>query len=232
MNGNNGTGAITTTGAPANAYQQGADWLTRAGNQIGRFEGGLLQNINDYINPYYENVISNTLGRMGDERTTALNQVGDAAASAGAFGGSRHGLVESDVYSNFDRNMTEYVNQANVDKFNAAQGTMAQDFGMAQNMFTGMTGLGNQYLNIGNQAQTQQAGYGQMQEQLLNQILQGNAGMWGQMTQSPYQIIDALNGILSIDPRRGAGLAQQSSTPGLFDYLSLGAQAVSGTNFG
>ena len=63
---------------------------------------------------------------------------------------------------------------------------------------------------------------------LMQELLGQQSGMWDQMVNSPYQIINALNGIMQIDPRRGAGMTTGQSTPGLFDYLSLGAQAIGG----
>ena len=217
-------------GSPAggNAYDMSSGLLKGAASGFDRFQGGLLQNINDYINPYYQNVIDNTLGRMQDQRTKALGGIGDAAQAGGAFGGERHGLVESDLMSQMDRNMYDYVDRANADAFGAAAGMYGQDLQGQLGLSSGMAGLGNQYFGIGNALQQQQAGYGQMAQSLMDRILQGNAGAWGEMTQSPYQIIDALNGIMSMDPRRGAGLTTGQSTPGLYDYLALAAQAAGG----
>lgn len=217
------------TQPPPNAYTQGADWMKKAGEGYDRFSGGLLQNINDYINPYYQNVVDNTLGRMRDERERGLNQIGDAAYAGGAFGGARHGLLESDYMAQSDRNMYDYIDRANADAFSAAGNMYNADLNGQLGLSGAMTGLGGNYLNIGDRIQQQQAGYGQMAQGLMDRILQGNAGMWGQMTQSPYQIIDALNGMMSMDPRRGAGLTAGQSTPGLYDYLSLAAQAIGGT---
>jgi len=211
-----------------NAYTAGADLFKGASEGFDRFSGGLLTNINDYINPYYERVVNDTLGRMGDERTKAIGQIGDAASAAGSFGGSRHALLESDVYSEFDRNMYEYVNRANADAFSAGGNLYNADLTGQIGMSGAMSNLGNTYLGIGNQVQAQQAGYGQMQRDLVQQIMSGNAGMWNQMTSSPHSIINMLNGVMQMDPRRNAGLTTQSTTPGLFDYLSLAAQAVGG----
>lgn len=59
--------------------------------------GYTLNNVNRYIDPYYEQVIKGALGQIEDSKQQNLNQVGAGASSAGAFGGSRHGLVEAQV---------------------------------------------------------------------------------------------------------------------------------------
>lgn len=51
-------------------------------------------NINAYMSPYTANVEQQALGRLDDQRRIALARTGDQAAAAGAFGGSRHGVME------------------------------------------------------------------------------------------------------------------------------------------
>lgn len=222
------TATTTAAATPTDPYTTSADLLTQAQTGANQFQGSLLGSINDYVNPYYDQVISNTLGRMQDDRTQTLNQVGDAAAAAGAFGGSRHGIVESQVYDDYNRNMSEYADGAYANAYNNATALQNQDFAQ-QMQLSGMNqNLGNTYLGIGNAIQNQQSTYGTQEQNLLQTILSGGQQEWASMMEHPYQIIDALNAALSLDPRSGAGSAQQSSTPGLFDYLSLAAGTATG----
>lgn len=48
-----------------------------------------------YQNPFTQDVIDKTLSSMTDQRTKALMSNSDAATKAGAFGGSRHGVVDA-----------------------------------------------------------------------------------------------------------------------------------------
>ncbi|CAB4124575.1 hypothetical protein UFOVP62_13 [uncultured Caudovirales phage] len=59
-------------------------------------QAGQLSNTNlsSYMNPYTQNVIGSGLQAIDMQRQQALNQNGDQAIRAGAFGGSRHGVVE------------------------------------------------------------------------------------------------------------------------------------------
>lgn len=145
------------------AFNQGADFLTgRAGAgqqvlqpgiqaaQMGtqfspqQIAGGSFMdaNIGQYMNPYQSEVIDRTLGDLDRARMMQQQQTGDAAARAGAFGGSRQGVLEAET------------NRAFFDRAgNVAAGLRAQGFDTA-------AGLAGQDLSRGLQAQmaNQQAG--------------------------------------------------------------------------
>ncbi len=57
----------------------------------GQFPG---TNLSAYMNPYTQNVIDRSLSTLNDQRLQALNTNADSAISSGAFGGSRHGVME------------------------------------------------------------------------------------------------------------------------------------------
>ncbi len=206
---------------PPNAYDQSSGLLGNAASQLGNIaEGGILQNINSYLNPYYDQVISNTLDRMEIDRDRSLGLLGDQAIASGAFGGSRQGVAEGQLLGDYNRNVGDITSQLQMQNFNQASGAARQDM---FNAISGMTGLGNQYYQIGNDITDRQYGYGQQQQDLMNQILQGGYGQFQNMMQSPYQIMDLFNSVLSGSPLNNAGTRTQSSTPGLFDYLALAA---------
>ena len=50
-----------------------------------------------YMNPYVEDVLNRITSRLDNERAKTQNQIGDAAAKAGAFGGGRHGVMEANT---------------------------------------------------------------------------------------------------------------------------------------
>ena len=91
---NSMTGALNTTynalgqyggQAPGPNYNPG---MVGAPNSIG-------QGIEGYMNPYTDNVIDRTMGDIDEQRRVALMGNQADASRAGAFGGSRHGLVDS-----------------------------------------------------------------------------------------------------------------------------------------
>lgn len=50
-----------------------------------------------FMNPYQQQVVDTTMQELQRQNAAALNQVGARAASAGAFGGSRHGISEGET---------------------------------------------------------------------------------------------------------------------------------------
>jgi len=58
-------------------------------------------NIQQFQNPYNEQVINNTLGDLNDARQMQIQSDQDAAIGRGAFGGSRSALLESETNKKF-----------------------------------------------------------------------------------------------------------------------------------
>lgn len=214
--------APTPTG---NAYDMSADYLGKAGSTFGDFltGEGSLKNINAYLNPYYENVLDRTLGRIGTEHQKSLGRIGDAAIAAGAFGGSRHGLVEAEAIGQHNLNVGDVT--ANIQQ-QGWQDAAERAFRDQVTGGQGLLGLGKDLYNIGNDQSDRQMRQGTMQQQLLQAILSGGQQEYDRYMNEPYGMLDMLNSLLSGDVRRGAGTstATEQSTPGLYDYLSLGLQ--------
>lgn len=79
--------------APDIAAQQiGVGDITADQVKAGKFTD---VNIADYLNPYIANVEQHALGALDEQRTKALMSNADRAIAAGAFGGSRHGIVDA-----------------------------------------------------------------------------------------------------------------------------------------
>ena len=89
-----------------------------------------------------------------------------------------------------------------------------------------LSGLGQTSFGYGQAIQNQQMQQGAMQQALMQQLMNAAKGQYGGYTSSPQQALAAMFG--------GAGLTQgtqgtsETYQPGLFDYLTTGASAVSG----
>lgn len=81
--------------------------------------------INNYMNPFQSAVIDTTLARNAQSQRTALNEIGDQAIRAGAFGGSRHGVAEGIARGQWDLNNQQTAAQL-------ASQNYAQALGVAQ----------------------------------------------------------------------------------------------------
>jgi hypothetical protein len=269
---------------PDAVTQQGT---TVAGYGPNDLNAAMYGNMNEYLNPYYDQVLQGALGTMRDTKDQTMNDVGASATAAGAFGGSRHGLVESQVLSNYNRDAGNLAGNLKAQGFDnaltTAQGVLGMDLdrgqfmsgtqaGLDQNtnsanaqlqlalaqakagalgqgtsldqnqqqltlqqMLTqanGMAGMGNNYYNIGQTIKNDQATDGKTQQDLLQSILSGSNADFSKYMQDPYTAITLMQSLLSGDPRSGNQTGTSTSKPGLFDYLSLIAQGMSGTNFG
>lgn len=186
---------------------------------------GSLGNINKYINPYYEQVLDRVLGRMDTNQQLTEGRIGDAALSAGAFGGSRHGVAEGVSRGEYNKNVGDVTADLMSRGWEDAAGRSTSDMLLSAQ---GQTQLGNNFYQIGNDITDRQMQQGTMQQQLLQAILSGGANQFDQFMQNPYQMIDMFSAILGGDARRGNVQTQGTSTPGLFDYVSLGAQLGGG----
>lgn len=186
----------------------------------------IASSINDYLNPYRQEVLDNALGRMRDERDRSLVNVGDAAEAASAFGGSRHGLVEADLYDNFNRNAGELTSNVMHQGFNTAANYAGQDIANTMQgqstAASGLAGLGGQQFGIGQAINQSQAQEGAQQQAMIQAIMDLAGGQFGDQMAHPQNMLNVVLSALSGSPLQGE--STQTYTPGMFDYLSLIAQ--------
>ena len=207
-------------------FDQAAGGMQQAGSTYGGVaQGGqALQSMNAYLNPYQSQVIDNTTNRMMDQRDMQLNQVAGNANAAGAFGGSRHGLVESNVYDNSMRKISDMQIQMNMQGFNTAAGYGLQDVNQQLAGAGGLMGASQQGFNMGQAIQGDQMQQGQQQQQLMQQILNAGNQQFGGYVNHPINMLNQQLAALSGNPLSGESM--QTTTPGLLDYLGAGAGAA------
>lgn len=167
-------GVMNTAAADAGPAQQ------MAASQMGRGEVGNVTagqfpgaDLNQYMNPYTGQVIDRTLQTMGRQNDILQNQANAKASAAGAFGGSRQAIMNSENNRNFmDAAANTTANLSN-QNFAQAQAAIAAD----QNRALQAGGMNQQAdLTVGqaNLANRQQSG---LQNMLAgNQMAQFNAG--------------------------------------------------------
>lgn len=83
--------------------------------------------ISAYMNPFTENVTDATLAQLDRGRQMAIQGNAEAAARAGAFGGSRHGVVEAETNRGFADTAARTLAGLNADAFNNATTLFNQD---------------------------------------------------------------------------------------------------------
>lgn len=89
-------------------------------------------NIASYMNPYTSQVRANALGDLESARRAAVQQTGERAMQARAFGGSRQGVAEALTNTGFAKQAANLGTQLNESAFNQAVQLQAADLARQQ----------------------------------------------------------------------------------------------------
>ena len=178
-----------------------------------------------YMDPYQQDVTNEALKEIDRQSQMAENQLAGKAVQAGAFGGSRFGLQQSELARNAQdlksrrifEDLSRNYQQAQQTATAANQQRMQQGqaFGQLGQMTSGiggaMAGLGAQTQALGQQDVSQLMGIGGMQQQLAQTGL--NTAYQNQLAQqnAPYQQLSSAAGILQqLSPQV---MGQQTTAP-------------------
>lgn len=104
-------------------------------------------NIQQFQNPYNEQVINNTLGDLNDARQMQIQSDQDAAIGRGAFGGSRSALLESETNKNFADVAGRTAGNLRQSGFNNAANLALNDRNFRAGLFGNQ--LADQYRGLG-----------------------------------------------------------------------------------
>lgn len=126
------TGQPVTPGTPGANAPLGSAPLNSAisatGGVLGTNPGSLATtDLTPYMNPYTNDVINQTISQ--NDRARQIAQVGDSqqATAAGAFGGSRSGILAAQTNDAYDRNTSAQIAGLNQTNFTQAQGAAQND---------------------------------------------------------------------------------------------------------
>lgn len=91
----------------------------------------LNANVGAYMNPFLQNVAGNVMSDLGRARQMEQMQTAGAAAKAGAFGGSRQGVLEAETNRNFYDRLGNTLSNLYASGFDTAAGLAGQDLNRA-----------------------------------------------------------------------------------------------------
>jgi len=150
-------------------------------NQSAQVQAGQLSgtNFDPYMNPYTDAVIKSTEGDILRGGEKALTGLGSQASSAGAFGGSRHGIAMGEMGRNITEQMAKSATGLRQANFQQAQQAAQQD--IASRMQAGLANQRASQFDIGNVRQQQLA------NQQASQFDIGNRLRAGQLNQQASQ---------------------------------------------
>lgn len=114
------TGALTGSGK---GFDEASDMIRKAA----ALDGTNTDAITARMNPYADLVTKKNLDNWEKSRSIGATQNADAARAAGAFGGSRHGIVEGMYNKDTGEGFQDISNKGNYDAFNSAIGQLNTD---------------------------------------------------------------------------------------------------------
>ena len=187
--------------------------------------------MSQYMNPYENQVVQNTMGDLDRQRQIEANQLGAQASARGAFGGSRDALMQSELSRNYGQQMANTSAQMRQAGYQNAQQMAGQD------IQTGLAGSANRQNAATNLGQLSNLGFGQgmaLQQQSMQQgaleqginqlILDAAKNQYAGYTGAPGQALQYNAAALGSTPTPTTTTATKN--PGLFDYLTLGASTA------
>lgn len=184
------------------------------GQAAGAYNAALQgPNIGQFMNPFTQQVIDRTAADIGTAQQMGMNQLGQQATAARAFGGSRHGVAEAQTNAGFIKQLADTSANLNMQGFNTALSAAQQQQQMQSN-------LAQQGFNFGRQLNQDQMQMGALQQMLQQQLIDAAKGQYAGFTGAPTQALT-----LPMAAVGAANMGQNSQTTtqkrGLFDYLML-----------
>ena len=168
----------------------------------------------DYMNPYIDDVIDRTRTDMEQSRQMAMNSLGQEANAAGAFGGSRQGVQNALLASEYDKNFGDIAANARMQGFDRANQ-------FAQNNQTtgasGLTGLGSQMFGQGLTGMREQQRLSDAARQEEQQLLTAARAETLAKLGYPEEALSIYAGLFSGLPTVNK---VEGEKPGLFDILA------------
>lgn len=242
--------ALQNTGTANNPYTQasmaqnaalgatatGLGYRPEAVNAI-RAAGGMSA----YQNPYEQAVVDKTLRDVGGAAQMGLNTLDAQASQAGAFGGSRHGVAMAEAAKGYQQQALDKVGALRQQGFNTALGASQFDVGnqmaaQQQNVANRLAGyqfrqgaanqlanLGQQSFNYGQQIQDRQLQQGAIQRGAMQQLIDRGQANFQNQYGAPQGLQTFLSAVYGAPNMVGQS---QSFSPGLFNYMQLGAQMM------
>jgi hypothetical protein len=221
-------------GSTQGAYQQAQD-ITGQVAQRG-LEGYTTEQLQRYMNPYQEAVMDISKRRQLEQFDKAKRDLMAQKASIGAFGGSRTGLAEQELYSNMAQQLADTEAQQLYAGYNTALNQAMQGTATAGNAAGQIASLASAGQQTGLQGASALQSAGQTQRALSQAGLDVGYQDYLTAQQYPYQQLEFLSGITNPIAQLNQGQTGSStstttskSTPSLASTLvGLGSMALGG----
>jgi len=221
--------------AMPNANYQPAPMAPQQGFNVNQASAGALQgalggtqramqaplNVGAYANPYESQVVQQSLRDVGSSAQMGLNQLDAQASAANAFGGSRHGIAQTETIKGFNQQALDQAAQMKSQGFSASVQAAMADRQARLGAASQLGGLGQQAFNTGQTIQQNQQQQGLLQQGIQQALIDAARGQYAGYVGAPNAALQAPLAALGVTPVPET--QTNSVQPGLFNYLQLGA---------
>jgi len=205
------------------------------------------QRIQQFMDPYQQSVTQEALKEIDRQQQMAENRLAGQAVKAGAFGGSRFGIAQSElarnaqdlrsrrIFEDLSRNFQQAQSAARAANQQRLQaGQVFGQLGRATSGIGGaMAGLGAQQQALQGRDVGQLLGIGGLQQQQAQRQLDVNTANLAAIENAPFQQLSAGAGILQQLPGIGGGSQVVAPLAQTNPYLqAAGAVGALGTGLG
>ena len=211
--------------AQPSVYNQSSQAYNAALGGTGAIAAGQGPNIGQFFNPFTQAVTNTTLRNLGSAQQQAMNQIGQQASAAGAFGGSRHGVAEAQTNEAFVQQAADTLANLNQQGFNTALGAAQQQQQTQLGALGQLANLSQQGFNYGQAIGQQQAAQGTQQQAINQALIDAARAQYSGFTGAPSQSLQLPLAALGAVPTAGTTTTSGGS-PGLLGYLTAGASLL------
>ena len=181
-----------------------------------------------YTNPYETQVVNQSLQDLERARQMQENQLGAQASQAGAFGGSRQAIMQSELGRNYLDQAARTASGLRQAGFQNAQQLAGQDIGYglagSQNRQAAASNLGqlsNLGFGMGMSLQDQAMKEGALTQGINQMLIDAAKGQYAGYQGAPANALALTTSAVGASPSPMSTTSTQSRNPGLFDYLTM-----------
>lgn len=201
---------------PFNVNQASAQGLGNAMSFTNQAMGGPL-NVGAFNNPYQQQVIDNTAQDIERQRQMAINNLGAQAQGAGAYGGSRQGVMEGVTNAEFGRMAANQLGNMRMQGYNNSMANAMNDRTARLGAASQLGGMANQAFNTGRTINQDMANQGLLQQSLQQALIDVARGDFANYAQSPMNSLNAP--IAALGAARYPTSSTNTQNPGLLGTL-------------
>lgn len=187
--------------------------------------GGPL-NVGAFNNPYQDEVVNNVQADIERQRQMAINDVGAGAQAAGAYGGSRQGVMEGTTNAEYGRLAANTLAPLRMQGYNTAMNNAMTDRSQRLNAANQLAGLSNQAFTTGRTINNDMMAQGLLQQALQQQLIDAARTDFGNYSASPADSLTMPLTALGVVPKPQSTMTKDNygilGTLGALKYVAPG----------